>query len=297
MTQSPPNSSPSIAIVMTCHNRRDITLRCLQQLFSQTIPVDVYLVDDGSSDGTTHAILNRFPSVNIITGSGDLFWAGGMRQAFAEAMKKTYAHYLWLNDDTMLAPDALTRLLLAQQQLIERGQNQAIVIGSTRDEKNQKPTYGGAMQSKQWYSNKFEFVGVVDELRECETFFGNCVLIPQSVVDRVGNIDPTFIHTLGDLDYGLRARQQGCSIWIAPGTIGTCSQNLIDGSWADTELPLLDRLRKVTQIKGFPLRPWTVFCRRHSGRLWFMYWLLPYLRAVIGYRNLDASPTFCTDVE
>ncbi|MEO0936509.1 MAG: glycosyltransferase family 2 protein, partial [Cyanobacteria bacterium J06641_2] len=30
----------------------------------------------------------------------------------------------------------------------------------------------------------------------------------------------------------------------------------------------------------------------HSGSFWFIYWILPYVRAVIGYKNLAASPTF-----
>ena len=126
--------------------------------------------------------------------------------------------------------------------------------------------------------------------------FGNCVLIPHSVVAKVGNIDAAFIHSLGDLDYALRARNRGCSIWIAPGYVGTCSKNSIRNSWADTNLPLQERLQKVLQIKGFPLKPWTKFCSRHSGPFWFIYWLLPYIRAIIGYKNLAASPTFAEEI-
>jgi GT2 family glycosyltransferase len=290
-------ASSQIAVLMTCHNRRETTLRCLHHLFQQSVPIQVYLVDDGSSDGTADAVKAAYPFVQLITGDGNLFWAGGMRLAFTAAMQTGHDYYLWLNDDTLLEPGALNHLLAMHQTLIERGEPAAIVVGSTHNAKTGQPTYGGAVRAKQWYSNKFEFAGASSELSECDTFFGNCVLIPQSVVDRVGNIDPAFIHTLGDLDYGLRTRQQGGSVWVAPEYVGTCSQNSVSGSWADTDLPLMQRLRKVTQVKNFPLGPWTTFCRRHSGSLWFLYCALPYLRAVIGYRNLDASPTFCADVE
>ena len=142
------------------------------------------------------------------------------------------------------------------------------------------------------FSNTFDSVEPQNEPVECETITGNCVLIPSSVAAKVGNLDNAFIHTLGDLDYGLRARQLGCSIWVAPGYVGVCSRNSVAGSWADTSLSIVKRLRKATQVKGFPLRPWTIFVKRYSGKFWFIYWTLPYLRAIIGYRNLNKSASF-----
>ena len=40
-----------IAVLITCHNRKEKTLKCLRTLYSQTLPagaeISVYLVDDG----------------------------------------------------------------------------------------------------------------------------------------------------------------------------------------------------------------------------------------------------------
>ena len=281
-----------IAVLMTCFNRRDTTLACLRALHQQTCNFDVYLTDDGSSDGTTEAIRAEFPQVKILQGDGNLFWVGGMRLAFAEAMKHSYEYYLWLNDDTFLETDTLDKLLNIQQNLTRQNHENSIIVGTTQDPSTRKPTYGGAVKSKKWYSNKFEFLEPTQNIQESDAMFGNCVLIPKNVANKVGNIDAAFIHSLGDLDYALRARKLGCSIWVAPGYVGTCSKNSIRNSWADTNLPLQERLRKVLQIKGFPLKPWTTFCSRHSGAFWFIYWSLPYIRAIIGYKNLAASPTF-----
>ena len=52
------------------------------------------------------------------------------------------------------------------------------------------------------------------------------------------------------------------------------------------------RLKKASEIKAFPLKEWTIFTRRHSGNFWFLYWPFPYIRALVGYRNLNYSPTF-----
>ena len=284
-----------IAVLMTCYNRRKTTLSCLAALEKQECNFDVYLVDDGSSDGTADAVNREYPQVRILQGDGNLFWVGGMRMAFAEAMKNGYDYYLWLNDDTILEPQAIDKLLKIHHELASQDKADSIVVGSTKDSITGQPTYGGAVKSKRWYSNKYEFLQPQHELQECDTMYGNCVLIPHSVATKVGNIDSAFIHSFGDLDYGLRARQLGCSIWVAPEYIGTCSQNSVSGSWVDPNLSVMQRLSKAFEVKNFPISPWTKFVKRHSGFLWFVYWLLPYIRAAIGYKDLDTSPTFAKD--
>ncbi|MEN9521435.1 MAG: hypothetical protein RLZZ381_4023 [Cyanobacteriota bacterium] len=286
---------PKIAVIMTCHNRHDITIACLQ-LLEQQVNHRVYLVDDGSSDGTSTTVSQNYPAIKLFQGDGNLYWAGGMRKAFGEALKNNYDYYIWLNDDTMLKSGAFKNLLTIHHDLIQQGNSEAIVVGSTQDPITGKPTYGGAMKSKHWYSNKLEFLKPSDELQECDTMYGNCVLIPRAVAQKVGNIDEAFVHSLGDIDYGLRARQLGCSIWAAPGFIGTCSQNTVTGSWIDPQLSIFQRLKNVVQVKNFPISPWTVFTKRHSGFFWFFFWCLPYIRAIIGYKDLDASPSFAADV-
>lgn len=84
----------TLAVLLTVHNRKTKTLKCLQQLYTQ-IPikgyqVDVYLTDDGCTDGTPEAISQEFPQVHIIHGDGKLFWNRGMYTAWQEAAKNNY---------------------------------------------------------------------------------------------------------------------------------------------------------------------------------------------------------------
>jgi GT2 family glycosyltransferase len=290
-----------IAVLITCYNRQSKTLACLESLYKQEVQsnanIQVYLVDDGSTDGTREAVQSIYPETKILIGDGNLFWNGGMRLAFAEALKTKYDYYLWLNDDTLLEPSAICSLLATHQTLTEQGHPDSIIAGSTKDAVTGQPTYGGAMRIKRWHSSKFAFVEPSEIPEERDTVFGNCVLIPHSVAEKVGNLDPVFTHSHGDVDYGLRARQLGCSVWSAPGYVGTCSKNSVRGSWADTNLPLHERLRKAFQPKAFPIRAWTIFVRRHLGPFWIITWILPYVRSVIGYRDLNVSTAFGEEVE
>jgi GT2 family glycosyltransferase len=99
------------------------------------------------------------------------------------------------------------------------------------------------------------------------------------VVERVGNIDPAFVQQFGDFDYGLRARAAGCSVWIAPGTVGTCATHPLR---RPGEQPFLQEWRRRWSTKELSPRPWAVFARRWAGGLWPVYWLSPYVQT--GFR-------------
>ena len=290
-------NNKQLAVLITCHNRRDTTLACLQALYQEDTIFDVFLVDDGSSDGTSDAVRKNYPEVKILDGDSDLFWVGGMRLAFAEAMKHGYEYYLWLNDDTIIEPNALKVLLDTHSLLVSQGRTNSIVVGSVKSPVTGQYTYGGRVRSKRKFSHTFESVEPQQQPQECDTMQGNIVLIPCYVAEKVGNLEAAFTHLRGDLDYGLRARKLGCSIFVAPGYLGICSRNSVTGSWVDMSLSPYQRLRKAFHVKAFPPKEWTIYIKRHSGIFWFIYWTFPYIRALIGYRNLSKHSTFCDYVE
>jgi GT2 family glycosyltransferase len=267
----------NLAVLLTCHNRRDKTLACLEALLPQNDSLQVYLVDDGSTDGTGAAVQTHYPQVKVIPGNGNLFWNGGMSLAFATAMQSNYDYYLWLNDDTLLYPDAISRLLETAQQ-----HDRAIVVGAVQDPQSGILSYGGYRRAQGWHPLKFELVPPQDTAQPCLTFNGNCVLVPRSAVEAIGNLDPSFTHSTGDLDYGLRFQQQGGSVWLAPGFLGNCEYNpLRHQAWEAAGLSLRERWHKINQPRGLPMREWQVFARRHAGVFWRLYWLLPYVRLVL----------------
>ncbi len=96
----------TIAVLLTCHNRRDKTIQCVTALYEQagleeSYSIDVFLVDDASNDGTGEAVKNEFPQVYIIQGNGNLYWNRGMHLAWETAADaQDFDCYLWLNDDT-----------------------------------------------------------------------------------------------------------------------------------------------------------------------------------------------------
>lgn len=277
------NCSQKLAVLLTCYNRRAITLECLDSLFCQELSVnmslEVYLVDDGSTDGTGNAVKQKFPDVNVIAGSGNLYWGGGMRLAWETAMERDFDFYLWLNDDTLLLPDALTTIFAAVNSLNEgRGSFPGIIVGSTFNAITGAHTYGGSIQIKA-YALDFRPVVPSGSLEPCDTFNGNCVLVSREAFHELGNLSQEFTHAMGDIDYGLRAKKKRIPIWVAPKYVGRCSNNPTP-VWLDNALTLRKRIRNLNGPKGLPPREWSLFCRRHTGWRWPCKVVKVYLRVL-----------------
>ena len=279
-----------IATLLTCFNRKEKTLASLGALFNQEMPpateVSVYLVDDGSTDGTSAAVFAAYPQVNIISGDGSLYWGGGMRLAFETAMKDDPDYYLWLNDDTILYPEAVKTLLETSHRLTAENQKPAVVAISTCDPETGEFTYGGMIRKRWWRPLNLDRLMPKNEPQPCLTICGNCVLIPRAVVEKIGNLDPAFVHYAGDWDYGLRAKKEGFGVWVAPGYLGTCSANPKPAQ--KTEAQLQQELQKIGQPKGLtlqdgtlqPMQEWKVLAQRHAGPFWPFFWLIPYRRVL-----------------
>lgn len=268
-----------IAVLITSHNRREMTLACLNSLFAQKLPqrtsFSVYLVDDGSTDKTGTAVHERYPLVAVIKGNGHLYWCGGMRLAWQKALEHEYDYYLWLNDDTLLYPRAIYTLLRALRTVSQHNGGSSIIVGSVCDPHSGLMTYGGVRMEKNVGMVAFKpVVPLSDRPLACSTFNGNVVLIPHDVARSVGNISSAFTHGIGDYDYGLRALEMGFACSVAPGFVGTCKKHTIGGSFRDPGVPMKERMRKMVSPTGLPpAREWMVFTRRHAGRLWPLYWL------------------------
>jgi GT2 family glycosyltransferase len=268
---------------MTCFNRRDRTLACLERLFAQEfgsfqVDLRVFLVDDGSSDGTGEAVQKQFDSVEVINGDGGLYWCGGMRLAWERARQEGASFYLWLNDDMMLFPDALSRLLKAYSEVTSSGL-EAIVVGSACEQSDGALSYGGSVHASKWHWLRFQHITPFnDSPRPCDVFNGNCVLIPEAVAVAVGNVSAKATHASGDYEYALRARRQGIQAWVAPGYFGNCSRNSEEGTWRDPALSLAEQYRRLVGVKGQPPGQRFAYYRKYGGPLWPVTFVLVYFR-------------------
>src|SRR5437868_7058934 len=107
-----------ISVIATVYNRVETTLKAFRSLENQDglgseFDLHYFVVDDLSGDGTPEALTAEFgPRMNVNSGTGDLFWSGGMAAAQELAAPGNPDWILWLNDDVELDHDAILRLLV-----------------------------------------------------------------------------------------------------------------------------------------------------------------------------------------
>lgn len=234
-----------IAVLLTSYNRCSLTLSCLDSLTKVDVPpgylLDFFLVDDGSSDGTSQEVNRKYPEVNVIEGDGELYWNRGMYTAWEKASQTyDFDFYLWLNDDTFLYKNSL-ELLLNTANSVE---SDSIIVGTICSSENHKIiTYGG-------YDNygRLDPNGIT---KECETFNGNCVLIPKNIFKTIGNLDYVFNHSFGDIEYGLRAKKAGFNLYITATPIGECERNPWPPAYLDPKRTVVERFKIFYSPLGF----------------------------------------------
>lgn len=216
-----------IYIVIPVHNRKQYTRKCLACLRDQTEQAhQVIVVDDGSTDGTADMIQAEFPDVLIRTGTGSLWWAGGtnlgIRYILDHLNSQPTDFLLTLNDDTEVDPDYLANLLIAYYA------KQPCIIGSISVDIREpcRLLFAGTHidlsfakirdLAKLRYKQQQALLAIGPLYIPTDCLPGRGMLIPISVFNKIGLLDELhFQHHMADLDFSIRARKAGFSLFVA----------------------------------------------------------------------------------
>ncbi len=101
-------TTPRISVIIVNYNGKDDLRRCLAALRESTLPAEVIVVDNASSDGSAAMVSAEFPEVNLLEPGKNLYFCAGNNYG-VDAAVGDYA--LLLNPDTVPPPDTLETLV------------------------------------------------------------------------------------------------------------------------------------------------------------------------------------------
>ena len=268
----------NVYIIIPVHNRKAITLKCLDTL-KENADLDKYyviVVDDGSTDGTSEAIQSLYPDVIVLIGDGNLWWTGGIKKGMEYAYTKGAEYLIWLNDDTFPCQDSI-RLMLQEcclnPDMIGTGQCYA-------DTDLSIPTYSG--QKKYFFTLRLQYAEL-NEIIDCDCTSGNFVCIPRSVVDAIG-FPPNhkFPHSLADVVYTWTAKQAGYRVKIIGNATAICKFNPMEQGWSSSPIPMSARWKIILSPKSNLYPPSHCgFCAIFYGYLAIIPFVFPYLSLIM----------------
>ncbi len=212
---------PRVGIVVLTGNGEDDTLQCLESIRHLAYaPVDRVVISNGSADGWSHAIRSRFPDVALLDAGRTLGWAEGTNLGIRYALERGAEYVLVLNDQAVVDPSLLTRLIETASVTPEVGlwgprvayhsrPDTVWAAGFTWDPKRQnfvKRDEGEATLAA-------DTVHVVDALP------GYAMLVRRDVFERVGMFAPEYLLGWEAIDFCTRAIGQGFECVVVPAAL------------------------------------------------------------------------------
>lgn len=279
-----------IAVLYTCFNRKEKTLSSLIGLYqsleiynnqsTEKIEISVFLTDDGCTDGTANAIRQQFPekSIVILQGTGNLYWAGGMRYAWKEALKRhdEWSFYLLVNDDTDIFGDCINELIETHNYCISKYHKAGIYSGVTCAKSDMNiTTYGGNVRTNKFWGTTRRIVpnGMPQEV---DATNANILLVSKEVVDKIGIFYEGYQHGIADVDYSLSARDHGIPLLITGHHCGTCDNDHIRGDALKKRIISMTQKERTAYFRN-PLhsnKDYLLYIRRHIPVKYPFTWIL-----------------------
>lgn len=100
------------ALVLTYGGQEEITAACIDSLLASDYPaLTTLLIDNASFDGSGERLRDRYPGIAYLNTGGNLGYAGGNNRGMAYALERGADHVLVLNNDTIVEPDCISRLV------------------------------------------------------------------------------------------------------------------------------------------------------------------------------------------
>jgi len=212
-----------LSVIIVNWNTRELVLNCLRSLDGATenMSAEVYVVDNGSRDGSVAAVRHTFPGVVVVANERNL----GFARANNKALKRARGEYvLLLNSDVLLSKDTVTALMEFMGKNALAGMAGAQLLNSDGSKQNSfdnLPTLLSEGFNKSLlrilFPGRFPSKRVTTSSpREVESVIGACVLVRREAIKAVGLLDEDYFFFMEETDWCYRMREKGWRVYIVP---------------------------------------------------------------------------------
>lgn len=213
----------NVSAILVNYNKSLITIECVNSLLkTQGVNINIIVVDN-STIQSERQLLKDALSENacIICKNENVGYVKGVNSGIAKSLQSVYDYLLILNNDTIIAPDAVSNLCLTAQKY----NNKCIVSGKVYniDNPDTLQYIGQWCRSKKkldyppYIDNNNNFdTGQWDKEMEMDMIDDIFWLLPIDLVRNVGFYCEDFFMYGEQNDYALRAKEKGYKLVYTP---------------------------------------------------------------------------------
>jgi GT2 family glycosyltransferase len=213
-TTRPPEpraSRPAVAVIVLHLDAEDETRRCLRALAASRYEnATVHLLDNGSARRLGR-IDEAPPRLRVSRSETNLGFAGGANRLATQALAEGASHLLFLNNDALVAEDAIDRLVDAALRTPRGGIFGARILGD-----NGRVESDGERVRLRWLRRQSMRASSGATL-SADAVLGCAMLVTRSVAQTVGLFDERYFAYFEEIDLCLRARRAGFEVAGVPG--------------------------------------------------------------------------------
>jgi GT2 family glycosyltransferase len=207
-------------VIVVCADSGASLHECVQRVLDSALPLELILVDNGSTDGVPQALEQAHaaePRLRLLYNGANLGFGPAVNRAAATARGE---HLLVLNPDCLLEADTLPRMLDVLDAHPHAGIVGAVVCAAdgTPDPASYRrdPLLRRALATVLGARGGMNIDGAMPAgVVPAEAVSGALMLLPRKVFERLGGFDEAYFLHCEDLDLCRRARDAGHQVLLA----------------------------------------------------------------------------------
>ena len=212
-----------ISIVIVNRNTKALLLKCLDSIINTVkgLEFEVWLIDNGSSDGSPEAALEVFPDINLIKNTENLGFSAANNQAF----RKINGRYAFLlNSDAFLTEDAAAELFKFMENTPDAAMacGQLLYLdGNKQNSFARFPTPFTLLLGDGLYQILFPLSHPVKRQNfekpvQVDSCIGACMIVRKNAMNQVGLLDERYFFFMEETDWAKSMSEQGWKAYFVP---------------------------------------------------------------------------------
>jgi GT2 family glycosyltransferase len=208
-----------VAAVVLNYRTADQTWMAARSVQVSTVHARVWVVDNGSADGSVERLAATLSSVRVLDAGRNLGFSGGCNVGIRAALDAGAAFVLLINSDAVLAPDALAKLLAAAEAHPRAGVLAPAILSREEPDRVASAGIGFSLTT-----GRMRHIAAGEPLARLSTaaahhvdaVSGCAMLVRRQAFETAGLFDEAFFFSFEDIEFCLRVRREGFDVLCVP---------------------------------------------------------------------------------